>query len=118
MYNKFDIINKNNYTNPRKGDFYMLAVIVDKENSWLFNIADEPNIDLSTLDSQFSTRYIGWLVNTKGITQLVMQMPITRFSLKECDGTIREITREQAEVLYGLVEEFTTSKKNKGVSKK
>ncbi len=96
----------------------MLGIIADRGNSWIFNIADEPEIDMSTLESQFSKRYLGWLVNGKGITELVMQMPVSKFAIKDGEGKVREITREQAESLYQMMEEYALNKQRKGIPKK
>ena len=39
--------------NPRKGDFFMFAAVIENGSTWLLDIRDNLDIDLATLEKEW-----------------------------------------------------------------
>lgn len=84
----------------------MLAAIIDNGSTWLFDIHDNLEIDGNILFNYHNKdRYIGWLVNSDNMFNIVSQMPISRFMLNNpVTKQVEDITVEEANIIYqGLV---------------
>ena len=83
----------------------MLAAIIDNGSTWLLDIRDNLEIDLEQLRTEWRKRYVGWLVNTDSMPEIIWGMPISRFMLKLPDNTLEDISVKQAHAVYeGLVQ--------------
>lgn len=83
----------------------MLVAIIDNGSTWLLDIRDNINIDGGTLNNEWNKRYVGWLVNTDFMPDIISNFPIRKFMLKLPDGFLMDISFEQAIAIYeGLVE--------------
>lgn len=83
----------------------MLAAVIDNGSTWLLDIRDNLDIDQEQLRNEWRNRYVGWLVNTDSMPDIIGGMPICRFMLKLPDNTLEDISVKQAhQVLEGLVD--------------
>lgn len=80
----------------------MYKALIDKEITWLY--------DNSTNFESITKDIIGFLINYNSIKELVSKIPIDQFYVKECDGTIRKITKKQAFYLYDRLLEYNSNK--------
>lgn len=74
----------------------MLAAIIDNGSTWLFDIRDDLDIDQEQLRTEWRKRYVGWLVNTDSMPDIIFGMPVSRFLLKLPDNTLEDISVKQA----------------------
>ena len=95
----------------------MLAAIIDNGNTWLFDIRDCTDIKANELFNDLekrymSNRYIGWLVNSDSMPDIIFNMPISRFMLNNpVSKELEDISKEEAElILEGLVQLRKNSK--------
>ncbi len=83
----------------------MLAAIIDNGSTWLLDIRDNLEINRQQLKNEWSQRYVGWLVNTDSISDIICEMPISRFMLKLPDDNLEDISIKQAHEVYnGLIQ--------------
>lgn len=83
----------------------MLAAIIDNGSTWLLDIRDNLDIDQEQLRTEWRKRYVGWLVNTDSMPDIIFGMPVSRFLLKLPDNTLEDISVKQShQVLEGLVQ--------------
>ncbi len=83
----------------------MLAAIIDNGSTWLLDIRDNLEINREQLKNEWSQRYVGWLVNTDSISDIIYEMPISRFMLKLPDDNLEDISIKQAHEVYnGLIQ--------------
>lgn len=83
----------------------MLAAVIDNGSTWLLDIRDNLNIDQDTLRNEWRKRYVGWLVNTDAMPEIIWGMPISRFMLKLPDNTLMDLSVDKAHKVYeGIVQ--------------
>ena len=56
----------------------MLIAVIDNGSTWLYDVIDKLDIDLITLSNEMKRRYIGWLVNSDSIKEIIVNLPINR----------------------------------------
>lgn len=98
----------------------MLAAIIDNGSTWLLDIRDNIEIDLNILESEWSKRYVGWLVNTDSMVDIIKGMPISRFILKHPKNGLEDITFKQAYMLLEMLRDARYEYQlinNNGISK-
>lgn len=91
----------------------MLAAIIDNGSTWLLDIRDNLEINQEQLKKEWNMRYIGWLVNTDSMPDIIWGMPISRFMLKLPDNTLEDISVRQAHEIYKELIQLRTNKEQK-----
>ena len=81
----------------------MFAAIIDNGSTWLLDIRDDVEIDLERLQDEWSKRYVGWLVNTNSMSDIIWGIPVSRFILKKHDNEFVDISVKQAHALYEML---------------
>lgn len=88
----------------------MLAAVIDNGSTWLLDIRDNLDIDLETLEKEWSRRYVGWLVNTNSMKDIIWGIPVSRFILKHPDKGLEDISVKQAHMLYEMIAQYRLEK--------
>lgn len=83
----------------------MLAAVIDNESTWLLDIRDNLEINQEQLRAEWQKRYVGWLVNTDSMPDIIWGMPISRFIIKLPENVLEDISVKKAHIIYeGLVQ--------------
>lgn len=88
----------------------MLAAVIDNGSTWLLDIRDNLDIDLETLEKEWTKRYVGWLVNTNSMKDIIWGIPVSRFILKHPDNGLEDISVKQAHMLYEMMAQYRQEK--------
>lgn len=78
----------------------MFAAIIDNGNTWLLDIRDNIEISLDDLQREWDKRYVGWLVNTDSMPEIIRGIPVIRFILKVPDKGLEDISVAMAHQIY------------------
>ncbi len=95
----------------------MLAVILDRGNTWVLNIEDNLEISVEDLKREWNSRYLAWFVNNEGSKQILLGLPVSRYFMHKVDGEVVEITREQAIQLLDMLDQLRSQKQGTGKKK-
>lgn len=74
----------------------MLAAVIENGSTWLLDIRDDVEISAEELRKQWRKRYVGWLVNTDSMPEIIWGMPISRFLVKLSNGDLSDVSIKQA----------------------
>ena len=90
----------------------MFIAVIDNGTTWLLDIRDNLDIDLETLENEWTRRYVAWVVNREGIVSLIKGFNIKRFVIKHPETGLEDITPEQACMLFEKMDEYRKNKSN------
>lgn len=96
----------------------MFAAIIDNGSTWLLDIRDDVEIDLERLREEWSKRYVGWLVNTNSMSDIIWGIPVSRFILKKHDNELADISVKQAHALYEMLANSRKEQEEKAIKNK
>lgn len=71
----------------------MYKAIIDRGETFLF-------FDRGTDEIDYKNDMMGFLINTENIIELIKNIPISKYYVKEVDGTNKIVTEKQAIWLY------------------
>lgn len=71
----------------------MYKAIIDRGETYLF-------FDKGTDDIDYKKDIMGFLINTENIIDLIKNIPISQYYVKEIDGSNKLVTKSQAMWLY------------------
>jgi len=78
----------------------MLAAIIDNGSTWLLNIKDNVEITSEEIVKEWNSRYVGWIVNTDDISEVMWGMPVSRYMIKDTEGKLKDISVKTAHYIY------------------
>lgn len=84
----------------------MYKALIDNGATYLF--------DNNTVSDFNKKNIMGFLINHNSIKELVSEIPIDKFYVRDTSGNISEITKKQAYYLYEKLIAYSSNKDEKG----
>ena len=88
----------------------MYKVIIDRGETYLF-------FDKGTDDIDYKKDIMGFLINTENIIDLIKNIPISKYYVKDLDGSNKLVTESQAMWLYEQLIEHQKSAQHASTKK-
>lgn len=89
----------------------MYKIVIDRGETYLF-------FDRGTDEIDYKKDIMGFFINTENIIDLIKNIPISKYYVKDLDGSNKIVTEDQAIWLYHQIIDFNNKKNNKNQYKK